>query len=146
MGSVEGEGPVWQDILQWVRWFGTPSQIALLVIVLVTLIKTWPIIQKQLGDVMLAREGRYGARITHLESELKKCHEECTEKIDKLNNTIYGMRKQDFAKQHAIMRAIVRMSNDPDVKQQLVLLEAMEVSASREVTEINGVVGDKGDK
>lgn len=71
--------------------------------------------------------------------KLKDDHEQCTQDLDQLRNELHGMRQQRIDEQLAIMRAIVRMSNDPDVKRQLALLESMERQKPKEV---DGVEGD----
>jgi len=69
---------------------------------------------------------------------LKDDHERCTSDLENLRTELHGMRQQRTDEQLAIMRAIVRMSNDPDVKRQLDLLESMERQASKMVGEVRG--------
>lgn len=130
---------------QWPQWIGTPSQLALVVIVILALIKAWPIIQAKVLEATLVREGRYGERIQHLESELKRCHEECNVKIERQNTIIMGMRDQRSAEQLAMMRAILRTIEDPVLRKQMEMLEAMQPIHSAEyVGEVKGDSAKEG--
>jgi hypothetical protein len=127
--------------LVWPEWLGTPSQLALLVIVILALIKMWPIIQAKVLEATLVREGRYGERIKHLEEELQRCHEECSKKIESLRDTIMGMRDQRAAEQIAMMRAILRTVESPELRKQLEMLEALQ--PGEHVQYLGQITGDK---
>lgn len=133
--------------LKWLMSVGSPAQVALFGLALITLIKVWPIIQKNVFDAREAREGRYGQRISHLESELTRCHEECKEKIENLDAVIHGMRNQRTAEQIAMMRAILRTVEDPGLRKQLEMLEALNMTIAP-ATYVGGPVEDtqNGDK
>lgn len=135
-----------QTFLQWLLTIGSPAQVALFGLALITLIKTWPILQKNVIDARESREGRYGQRISHLEMELRRCHEDCSEKIAVLDSVIHGMRNQRTAEQIAMMRAILRTVEDPTLRKQLEMLEALNTSVTP-ATHVGGPVNDvQGEK
>jgi hypothetical protein len=131
------------QILNTLSSLGTPAQFATLALILIALIKVWPIIQKQLHDITNQREGRYGERIKHLETELHRCHEECTTKIQGLTEIIDGLKAQRIAEQIAMMRAILRTIDDPNLRKQLEMLEALQMTTGQ-VTHVGGPVKDGG--
>jgi RNA binding exosome subunit len=131
------------QILNTLSSLGTPAQFATLALVLIALIKVWPIIQKQLHDITNQREGRYGERIKWLESELHKCHEECTEKIKALTEIVDGLKAQRIAEQIAMMRVILRTIDDPSLRKQLEMLEALQMTTDH-VTHVGGPIKDGG--
>jgi membrane protein insertase Oxa1/YidC/SpoIIIJ len=95
--------------------------------VLVIAIRTSPQWLDTWSKMKLAKAQRVAGRINELEARLAACEKECAERERSLHNEIQGLRQQRNAEQLVIMRAIVSMSGDPQVKQQLELLEAMEI-------------------
>lgn len=130
------------QILKALTSLGTPVQFATFALVLITLIKVWPIIQKQLHDITNQREGRYGERIKWLESELHKCHEECAAALTAMRVELDGLKDQRRAEQIAMMRAILRTVDDPSLRKQLEMLEALQMTGV--VEKIDGPVEDGG--
>jgi hypothetical protein len=90
-------------------------------------IRTSPAWLTTWSTLKLATSNRNAERIKELEAQVKACQE-----------TIEGLRKQRNHEQLVIMRAIVGMSSDPQVKQQLELLEAMEISLKKGAQDGNG--------
>lgn len=133
-----------QTFFQWLLSVGTPAQVALFTLIFITLIKVWPILQKNVLDAQNSREGRYGQRISDLERDLRRCHEECQERINHLDKIIAGMRTQRSAEQIAMMRAILRTVEDPGLRKQLELLEALSMT-TEPAKVVNGPIED-GDK
>lgn len=109
-------------------WAGTVPQWGLFIVLCIAVVRTSPQWLTVWSSLRLARSNRNRDRIQELEAEVHRCHHECQEKIGALQEVIQGLREQRNAEQLAIMRAIVRMSDDPAVKQQLQLLESMEAS------------------
>ena len=61
-------------------------------------------------------------------SELKRDHSECVARMLHLQKTIDGMRRQRVSEQIAMMRAILRTVEDPTLRKQLEMLEALEIN------------------
>lgn len=71
---------------------------------------------------------------------LKKDHQECEERLDKAFDKIRGLERQRISEQIAIMRAILRTVEDPGLRNQLGMLEAMQMMEP--VEELGNVEGD----
>lgn len=117
-------------------WIGTVPQWGVLVVLAIAVVKTSPQWLTTWVTWRLARSNRNRDRIIDLESQVRECRTECDEKIAKLHNEVFGLRTQRNASDAVIMRAILRTSNDPDVRKRLELLEAMEATLSTETPTI----------
>lgn len=117
--------------LDWPNWLGTPLQAGTFIAVLIVALRTSPAWLTTWSTMRLARSNANAERIKHLEEQVRECRKECDDQTATLRNEIHGLRQQRNHEQLVIMRAIVNMSNDPAVKQQLELLEAMEISLNR---------------
>lgn len=113
------------DALPW--WAGTVPQWGLVLLLAIAVVRTSPQWLSTWSTMRLAASNHNRDRIKDLEDEVHRCHRECEERIQILQDIVQGLREQRNAEQLAIMRAIVRMSGDPQVKHQLDLLESMEV-------------------
>lgn len=106
-------------------WLGNAPSWVLVLIVLVTLIKTWPIIQRNLYDAKEKRETRYGSRIRELEKDVEECRRECDEHKREMHYQMEGLRKQHRSEQLALVRTIVEIF--PDAPQLHLLLRTLEL-------------------
>lgn len=133
---------------EWPAWLGSPSQVVLLVLVVIALIKIWPILQKQVFEARASREGRYGERIRHLEIELHKCHEECAAKIEKLQTKINNEAWQRVQSEISLVSTIIQVVDAPQLRQILAALERRKMTLIQieAVENLAGPVDDaKGD-
>jgi esterase/lipase len=112
----------------------------------VTLIKTWPIIQKNLLDARANADQRaskerdsiadyYRHEIEMLRDEVRQCRESCEKqeaallnKIDDLNETIHGMRRQHIQEQISLISAVIQSigADHPLLKQLLLSFETVQ--------------------
>lgn len=113
-------------------WAGTVPQWGLFLLFAIAVVRTSPQWLTTWVTLRLARSNRNADRIKELEGQVRECRTECDQKIETLHNEIHGLRTQRNAEQAIIMRAILRTSNDPDVRKRLELLEAMEASLTPE--------------
>lgn len=116
--------------------WGTVPQWGVLIVLAIAVVRTSPQWLTTWVTWRLARSNRNRDRIIELEGQVKACRDECDEKIDKLHTEIFGLRTQRNASDAVIMRAILRTSNDPDVRRRLELLEAMEASLTQDTPTI----------
>jgi hypothetical protein len=137
-------------------WAGSVPLWGLFATVLVTLIKTWPIIMERVEAAKAGRRVAYKDRITELEKQVQDCWEKCeardaeaTKEIRGLHDEIFGLRKQHMQEQISFARAIID-SLGKESPQLAVLLSAMEngqkaleATRRRRIRELRGVVGDK---
>jgi hypothetical protein len=114
--------------VDWPMWLGTPLQGGTFVLLLIFVVRTSPAWLTTWSSLRLAKSQRNTDRIKELEKQVKDCRAECDAQTRELQDQIQGLRQQRNTEQLVIMRAIVSMSGDPAVKQQLELLEAMEIS------------------
>lgn len=127
-------------------WIGTAPAWALVLLTAGTLIKTWPIIQKNLLDAKERRESRYSERISQLERMVQECQAECEESKEVLRAEIraleekrLGDRKQHLQDQISLVSVLVANIDNPLLAQILQQLQATERKMPMELT---GVVGD----
>jgi hypothetical protein len=123
LGSMAGLDTALNSIPSWA---GTVPQWGLVLLVAIAVVRTSPQWFETWVQARREWHDRHGRRIKDLEEQLAECRRECDEQREIHRTEIDGLRKQRNSEQLAIMRAIVRMSGDPAVKQQLTLLEAME--------------------
>jgi hypothetical protein len=109
-------------------WMGTVPQWIIVGSLILALIKIIPIMRQQNIDSNRTTIGTLITRIDVLRQEVKDCRELCDEDTGKLKEEIHGLRTQRLAEQATLMRAILRTSNDPEVRKQLEILEAMQAS------------------
>lgn len=132
---------------QWPAWLGTPSQFALLAVVVITLIKTWPLIQKNLMDAKLLKEGGYAKRITDLEGKLDECKRDCDERdrtsqttIDSLKQQINNEAWQRVQSEISLVNTLIQIVPNPMLGQ---ILEALKKrSGTLQPIELDGPVKD----
>lgn len=135
---------MWQQIAQLLtEWNGVPIW-GMLIVMIVTLIKTYPIIQRNLLEARDKREGRYSLRITELEDAVEACQKECEQhkeelrkEIRDMHETLLGQRRQHIQEQISLIAAIVESVDNPILKQLLSRLQSVQ-----RVEELSGVVGD----
>lgn len=132
--------------LEWPAWLGSPSQVALLVIVIVTLIKTWPIIQRNILDAKERRESRYSQRISELEKAVTSCQQECEDhkeelrqQIGKLERQRLDDRAQNLQEQISLVAILVKNVDNPMLAQ---ILETLQAHKRRLPMELTGIIGD----
>lgn len=131
-------------------WAGTFPQWGMLVTVLVVAIRVVPVLRKQTLDSQAGQVKEYAetcaalrAEVSELMDKLHACERQCAKDKKDLQEELHGMQKQRLAEQGAIMRAIVRMSGDPEVKKQLELLETMEATmAGRNIIDLSRGAGE----
>lgn len=109
-------------------WAGTVPQWGLFFLLAIAVIRTSPHWLETWSAMRLARSNRNAERIRELEMQVKECRVECDTKIASLHSELFAMRTQRNQEQAVIMKAILRTSNDPEVRKRLDLLEAMEAS------------------
>jgi len=124
--------------IDWPAWLGTPLQGGAFVLLLILAVKTSPAWLTTWSTMRLAKSNANAERIAALERQVKECRDECAAQERRLLDQIHGLRTQRNTEQLAIMRAIVRMSGDPMVKQQLELLEAMEIEFTQQEEDKDG--------
>ena len=117
---------------QFLSTLGSPSHLVLMTVVILTLIKVWPIIQKNVYEARTAKRGEYNKRITDLENALQACREDCDARDDEakreirsLHDELFGLRKQHMQEQISFARAILD-SLGRESPQLSVLLTALE--------------------
>lgn len=113
------------------EWAGTVPQWGVVLLLLIAVVRTSPNWLETWAKLRLARSNRNKERIEELELQVRECREQCDRETQALQQQIHGIREQRLAEQLSMMRAIVRMSGDPEVKKQLDLLEAMQISLMR---------------
>lgn len=116
-------------------WTGTVPQWGMFLLFLLTAVKAIPILRKQTLDSQASQVKQYADTCTALRQELRElsdklmeCEDKCAQDIKMLHEEILGLRTQRLSEQGTIMRAILRYSNDPEVKKQLELLEHIQAS------------------
>ncbi len=109
-------------------WAGTLPQWGVFVLLLIAVVRTSPEWLNTWTRLRAERSNRLGKRILELEQQVKECQRECDEHKELLRREVHGLKTQRLAEQTTIMKAILRMSNDPEVARQLTLLEAMSAS------------------
>lgn len=119
----------WLDNLP--NWFGTVPQWGMFVLLGIAIVRTSPQWLTTWSTLRLAKSNANAERIKVLEQQVRDCIAECSAHTRQLQDKIQGLQSQRNAEQLVVMRAIVGMSNDPAVKRQLELLEAMEISLAR---------------
>jgi esterase/lipase len=127
-------------------WVGTAPAWALILLCIGTLIKTWPIIQKNLLEAKEKRESRMGNRITELERMVRECQQECEdhkeelrEEIRRLENQRLNDRHQNLQEQISLVSILVRNVDNPILAQVLEQLQRTKTALPHTLT---GVVGD----
>jgi hypothetical protein len=108
-------------------WIGTVPQWGLFFVLLIAVIRTSPHWLETWSAMRVARTNRNADRIRELEGQVRECRAECDEKIGRLHNEIYGLRTQRNAEQAALLRAILRTIDNPELRKQLELLESLEI-------------------
>lgn len=111
------------SVTDFIATYNLPGY-GILCILIVTLIKTWPIIQKNSLEARSAREGRYSARITELERAVEECRKVCEADKDYLRKEMAGMRRQHLSEQLQLVRTIVELF--PNAPQLTLLLRTLE--------------------
>lgn len=127
-------------------WTGTAPAWGLFLLCAAALIKTWPLIQKNLLDAKERRESRYSQRITELEAAVKTCQHECEEhkevirvELRKTEERRLGDRQQHLQEQISLVSLLVKNIDNPLLDKILTQLQATQRSLPYELT---GVVGD----
>lgn len=111
-------------------------------LMMIALIKTWPIIQKNLLDARESRESRYGSRIRDLEKAVADCQERELNREEAMRKELAGLRDQHLAQQLALVRTIIEIF--PEAPKLQLLLKALE-TGQRSAAYIGEVVGDAGE-
>ena len=115
-----------QSIVDYLRYIGSPAQVGLFFLALITLIKTWPIIQKNVMEARERKESRYSTRIETLEKKVEDCRAECDRDKKILLEEIHGMRRQHVQEQISLINAIIESVNAPELKTFLKMLESVQ--------------------
>lgn len=132
-----------EEFINWPTWLGTPSQVLTLAIIVITLIKTWPIIQVKVIEARLTREGRYGARISELEQSLKACHDECQERIDKLQTKLTNEARQRIQSEISLVHTLISVVDAPQLRTILAALERRRsLILSEGIEQLDGPISD----
>jgi acyl-CoA reductase-like NAD-dependent aldehyde dehydrogenase len=121
----------------------------ILLVLVATIIKTWPIIQRNLLDARERRESRYSTRISELEEMVRQCQQECEDHKEELRNEIHklemerlGDKRQHVQEQISLVAVLVENIDNPILKQILSQLQNVQRSLPEKVRELTGVVGD----
>lgn len=61
-------------------------------------------------------------------SELKKCEEECAREMRKLQEELWGMRRQNIAEQISLINVILNSVDAPELKAMLKVLESVKAT------------------
>jgi hypothetical protein len=109
-------------------WAGTVPQWGLFFLLLIAVVRTSPQWISAWVKMRLVRSNQNAERIRELVQQVRECRTECDEKIEALQLEIYGIRTQRVSEQIALMRAILRTVESPELRKQLELLEAMQIS------------------
>lgn len=120
----------------------------ILALMVLTLIKTWPIIQKNVLEARNVREGRYSSRISELEAAVIECRQECDDHKEELRSRInhleekrLGDRQQNLQEQISLVSVLVKYVPNPLLEQ---VLKSLESAKMRLPYELTGVTGDAG--
>lgn len=110
-------------------WVGSFPLWALFLTVVGTLIKTWPLIQKNLIDAKMLKAGGYAKRITELEDKLSNCEVKCDERevlfkkeIDDLKQKLNNEAWQRVQSEISLVATLVQIVPNPMLGQ---ILEAL---------------------
>lgn len=131
-------------------WIGTAPAWGLFLLCCATLIKTWPIIQKNVLDARERKESRYSQRITELEGKVSECQRECEEhkealrvELRKLEEKRLGDRQQHIQEQISLVSILVKHVDNPLLAKVLEQLQSTQRALPHELT---GAVGDAAKK
>lgn len=122
-------------------WIGTVPAWGMFILMVMTAIKTYPLIQKNLLDAREGRESRYGKRISELEEAVAQCQRECAEQTQKLLNEIAGLRRNHIQEQISLVSAIIESVDNPLLKQLLTTMQSVQRTLPQ-VEFVGGVEGD----
>lgn len=109
-------------------------------LMIISIIKTYPIIQKNLLDARDKRENRYSERIRELEAAVHACQKECEEHKTELRKQLDGLRRQNIQDQISLVSVLVQGTDNPALKKVLETLQS--VQRALPVEELPGVAGD----
>lgn len=126
------------EVIEFIKGWNLPGY-GIFLLMVVTLIKTWPIIQKNLIDARNAREGRYAQRISDLEDDVEGCRKECDDAKEAMRKEMIGMREQHLAEQLSLVRTIIEIF--PDAPQLELLVRTLE-GGKRALRYLGEVKGD----
>lgn len=70
--------------------------------------------------------GQLTTEVANLRAELRACEKECGARLKHLQEEISGMRDQRNQEQVSMIRAILQSVENPDLRKQLELLEAVQ--------------------
>lgn len=122
-----------ESLRSWLIAYASIPAWGIFLLMVVTLIKTYPIIQRNLLDARERRESRYSMRITELEAAVRACQEECEdhknqlrEEINHLNETLSGLRRQHVQEQISLVAAIIESVDNPVLKQLMNSLKSVQ--------------------
>lgn len=139
-----------EQVWRWLTvWSGVPVW-GMFLLFLVTLVKTYPIIQRNLLDAREKRESRYSIRIRDLEEAVVICQrtceadkEEMRKEIRELNEKLVGLRRQHVQEQISLVAAIIESVDNPMLKQMLNALQSVQRTLpAAEVVAVGEVTGD----
>lgn len=89
--------------------------------------------------------GQLTTEVANLRNELRACEKECGAKVKALHAEISGMRDQRNQEQVSMIRAILQSVENPDLRKQLELLEAVQGIKNVQVLEANVDKEHRGD-
>lgn len=75
--------------------------------------------------------------VASLRAELRACEKECSAKVKDLHAEISGMRDQRNQEQASMIRAILQSVENPDLRRQLELLEAVQGAKNVQILAAN---------
>jgi hypothetical protein len=141
---------------QWPTWLGTPSQVGLLVVVFLALIKVWPTLRQQNIDAWLASKQSYVERIKDLERQVKECQADSIKKdqdadkrerrlqdeIDALKTKINNEAWQRVQSEISLVSTLVAVVPNAELKIILEALQRRSALLPADVTALGKLEGD----
>lgn len=114
------------------EFFGIPvgsiAQVGTFALVLIALIGAYVKLKDRGMTHAEVMCGRLSINVEQLRKELHDCEENCREDIKKLNEELFGMRRQNIAEQISFINVLLRSVNSPDLHILLRTLENVQGS------------------
>jgi len=109
-------------------WVGTAPQWGMFILLVIAFIRVSPEWLRILVEDQRAKRNRLGGRISELEAEIKRCHNECDQRIRAVQNELWGQRRQNIQAQISLVNTIIQTVDAPELKKFLAVLENVQAT------------------